>query len=78
MLDDQFNDFAYQVFAGRIFAIPDARLGWDAGVEAERERIRAIAKIAAEKTWRDGDWYVGPQHNMIEKFIDALLEDGDE
>lgn len=48
------------------------------GQQFERNRIRAIAKIAAEKTWRAGDWYVGPQHNMIEKFVEELLEDGDE
>ena len=52
--------------------------GFDAGVQLERERIRDRAKIAAEKTWKAGDLYIGPQHNMIEKFVNALLEDGDE
>ena len=47
-------------------------------VRIERERIRARAKLAAEKTWRAGDWYIGPQHANLAKFIDALLEDGDE
>lgn len=42
------------------------------------DRIRARVKLAAEKTWKAGDWYIGPQHNNIEKFVDALLEDGDE
>ena len=48
------------------------------GIQAERERIRARAQIAAEKTWKAGDWYIGPQHNMIERFVDALLEESDE
>lgn len=50
------------------------------GQQFERERIRARAKIAAEKVWRAGDWYIGPQHFMLEQFVDALvdvLEDGD-
>ena len=52
--------------------------GWQEGVQAERERIRARAKIAAEKTWRAGDWYIGPQHANMERFVAELLEDGDE
>lgn len=49
--------------------------GFDAGVQLERDRIRARAKLAAEKTWRAGDWYIGPQHANLEKFVDALLEE---
>lgn len=55
-----------------------AEAGFDAGVQIERERIRARAQIAAEKTWRAGDWYIGPQHNMIEQFVESLLEQSDE
>lgn len=59
----------YRVTQGEVYA--DA-------VRIERERIRARAKAAAEKTWRAGDWYIGPQHANLAKFIDALLEDGDD
>lgn len=51
---------------------------WTAAQQAERERIRARAKIAAEKVWRAGDWFIGPQDHILEKFVDALLEDDDE
>lgn len=51
---------------------------WTAAQQADRNRIRSRAKLASEKTWKAGDWYVGPQHNMIEKFVDSLLEDGDD
>ena len=78
MLDDQFNDFAYKEFEGRMFAIRDAKTGWNAGIQAERERIRSRAKLAADKVWKAGDWFIGPQHANMEKFVDALLEDGDE
>ena len=49
-----------------------------AAQQAERERIRARVKLAAEKTWKAGDWYVGPQHNNIEAFVEELLRDDDE
>ena len=56
-----------------------AEAGFDAGVQIERERIRARAKIAAEKTFKAGGYYVGPQHYLIEQFVEELLrEDGDE
>ena len=48
------------------------------GAKTERERIRARAQIAAEKTWPAGDWYIGPQHNMIEKFVEELLREDDD
>ena len=51
--------------------------GYEDGQQAERERIRSRVQIAAEKTWKAGDWYVGPQHNMIEKFVEELLRDDD-
>lgn len=64
-LDSRFN-----ITAGHI---------WEAAQKTERERIRARAQIAAEKTWKSGDWYIGPQHNMIEKFVRELLRgDGDD
>lgn len=73
-MDVTVSDADIQVLANRLqVAVDDA---YRQGQQAERERIRARAKLAAEKTWKDGDWYIGPQHNMIEKFVDALLEDG--
>jgi len=48
------------------------------GQQAERERIRARAKLAADKVWKAGDWFIGPQHHILEKFVDALLEENDE
>lgn len=50
---------------------------WQAAQQAERERIRARAKQAAEKALA-GDWFVGPQHVLYERFVEELLEDGDE
>ena len=56
-------------------AISDA---YRQGQQAERERIRARVKLAMEKTWKAGDWYVGPRIEIMEKFVETLMEDGDE
>lgn len=56
-----------------------AEMAWVAAQQAERNRIRARAKLAAEKTFKAGGYYVGPQHYLIEQFVEELLrEDGDE
>lgn len=72
-----FDDW-YQHMMDDYKATVKAKDCWTAAQQAERERIRARARIAAEKTWKAGGCYVGPQHYIIEKFVDALLEDGDE
>ena len=54
-----------------------ARKAWADSQQAERERIRSRVKLAAEKTFNAGGYYVGPQHYLIEQFVDALLEDAD-
>lgn len=53
-----------------------ARRAWTAAQQAERERIRARTKIAAEKVWF-GDWFVGPQHCLYEQFVEELLRGDD-
>ena len=52
--------------------------GFDAGIQIERERIRARAILAAEKTWKAGDQYIGPQYFILEQFVEELLREGDE
>lgn len=56
----------------------NAHAAWMAAQQAERERIRSRVQIAAEKNWKAGDWYIGPQHNNIEAFVEELLRDDDE
>ena len=63
---------------GEPHRLANDRKVWTAAQQAERERIRARAKLAAEKTWKAGDWYVGPQHNNIEAFVKELLREGDD
>lgn len=53
----------------------EVKEAWTAAKQAERERIRARAKSAAEKVWKAGDWYVGPQHFAIEQFVEELLRE---
>ena len=64
-------------YEGRPLA-PSEKTIWTAAQQAERERIRARVQMAAEQVWKAGDLYIGPQHANMEKFVDALLEDGDE
>lgn len=64
-MEKQFNDFAYQVFASRMFAIPDARLGWDAGVQAERERIKDLLR-------QSSDWFEDDQMKQANWLLEKI------
>ena len=61
--------------SGRVLSAHEV---WTDAQQAERERIRARAKLAAEKTFKAGGYYVGPQHYLIEQFVEALLGNDDE
>lgn len=56
--------------------------GYEAGQKAMKmhmkERIRARIYVAANKTWRAVDTYIGPPHWTLTQFVDALLEDGND
>lgn len=67
----------WKTFPLNTYGIVPAFHGWEAGQQAERERIRSRVQIAAEKTWPAGDWYVGPQNNNIGAFVEELLRDDD-
>lgn len=60
-----------------------AWLGWMAGQNAERARIKSRVKEAAENLWcirnqlgeEPYSLYIGPALNTLEDFVDRLLED---
>lgn len=51
---------------------------WTAAQQAERERIRARVRLAAISSWSASEVYIGPPFIQLQKFVDRLLEDGDE
>lgn len=55
---------------------------WQAAQAAERERIRSRVEIAEHKVWLVGSAehtvYIGPQKQLMEKFVNELLGEGDD
>lgn len=54
-----------------------AYAAWTAAQQAERERLRARAKMAAKKIWKAKDWYFFPGCSSIEQFVEELMEEDD-
>ena len=54
-----------------------AASAWIAAQQAERERIRARVRLAAISSWSASEVYIGPPFIQLQKFVEALLEDGD-
>ena len=59
-----------------------AAAGWSAAQAAERERIKSRVKEAAESIWdirslsgKHYGLYIGPSMNMMEEFVNRLLEE---